>query len=236
MPFIIKGASGLGDNIYLNPIVKHFSEIEKDVKVVTKFPELYRDIKCEPITQSSIIHKYCSYVNQKTSNRPQYEDMLVNAGVNVELKLHLTLKPNDSIINFVNKVKNYIFVSDMYKPGFVHDMDMRPDPVFMANKVKELKEKHNCEAYIFGKGGQLIKGCDDSLYDYTTTDDILYLIKNATMVFGQVGYIIPASEVFDKECLYVLSMNYKLTNQLFVNTIKPEKLNYKSTTKGIYEN
>lgn len=231
---VIKGPSGFGDAIYLNPIAHALSK-EHDLVVQTKYPELFRDIDCKTVLESSHRDKYCTYINNKMGKNSQFNDMVANAGLsNIELKLHLDLKPSKNIVDLVQRKKPYAVAVNPYREHIITDCRLMPEQKQYSKMVYEYVGL-DIGLIVVGKSPQNLMFNGISLLDNTTQDDLLYIIKNAEKTIGQVGYIIPASEVFDVPCLAVFAIGYKHSTKEFVKTIKPHKVITKSTTKTVYE-
>jgi len=87
----IKGASGLGDTIYLYPIAKHFSTLYDTVHLMSDYPELFESlpkVKCFPHKKLNYIplgegkkqpiDLRCTYGPRKHKpGTSQFEDMLI---------------------------------------------------------------------------------------------------------------------------------------------------------------
>lgn len=228
----IKGCSGLGDAIYLNPVVNYFlsnsdkiNPVFKNIQVVSKYPELFAGLNCEVIPEARDIDILCSYVpRKKIIGTNQFQDTCIQAQIPfIDLNLYLDLEVGSHVKNMVEKSKPYIAFVEPYKENIRSDYPLMPDVNFMNSVLKKVSLAYEQNVIKINK-----------FYGYTV-HEILYIIKNSEQTIGQVGYIIPASEVYDKKCLAIFSANYKKSTNDFVRTIKPKKVVCKHTTACIYD-
>jgi len=224
---IIKGCAGFGDSIYMNPIIKSLTEQQKykdiNIKVVTKYPEIFKDIDCECIEKSSNIHKNISYVPLKHSNKSQYADMCEQVQINPELKLHYNISV-PPVVEMVYLKDAYIVVIAPYKEHIRSDMSLKPDSKYMARLIDKLNVE---DIPIIGIGEYFDFHVDYHLKEYLPYDNLFHIIKNAKRCIGQVGFIIPMCEALDTECHAIFSRNYKKSTNQFIKQIKPLKVIHK---------
>jgi ADP-heptose:LPS heptosyltransferase len=124
----IKGASGLGDNIYLYPIVKHFASLYDKVYIMSDYPELFEslpNVTCSkhlklnfiPIADGKTVRKKeidlrCTYGPRKHKiGTDQFQDTYIFARTqghqipDLKLELPWELK-NTELVNTVRMIAN----------------------------------------------------------------------------------------------------------------------------------
>ena len=85
---ILRGSMGLGDAIYLYPVVKYYSERGEDVTIVTRYPEIFAGLNCKTVLESDFID--CQNSSRTIIEGTNiFEDTLIMAKVEEKLPLKI---------------------------------------------------------------------------------------------------------------------------------------------------
>lgn len=261
----IKGQSGLGDSIYLYPIVKHFSPKFDKVHVMTNYPELfgsienvtcYRHLKLNHVTEETTqreipISVRASYAGGKHKpGTSQFEDYCLFSGITDKLNLSLpwTIKNKDleSVVKNVAKGRKISIVAAPYQP-FGRDDKWGNELCINPESIQSIIDKHNKEFLFIAVGN---KYCLDKLsieydlIDKTTIPDLLDLVKMSDICISQIGNMLPMAECMGKKNLIIfadytrkIKEPYRSKEESFLSAITPEKcVHYKHLNKSVYDN
>lgn len=231
----IAGASGIGDAVYLYPIVKHFLENGDRLQVKTKFPFLYVALsEYEERGQLTFgqygrdASIYCNYVPRKrdqTSN--QFEDMANLSGLAPgAVKFHYDYPgvetgkksgPVQRVLVILPRAVTYL------REGH---REMVPTLEFYKELLFWLKDSYQLTLY----------NCNDSLYDpvefqqfgqvvdQVRLSDFIGMVADHDVTITQPGNALAFSEGFGRKTVVIQSARSKVSSNWFLNTITPAKI------------
>lgn len=228
MPLRIRGGSGLGDSIYLRPIVEHLAQT-KDVIALSHFPEVFigSGVQVEPFQKSQVdvLAHYSSRRDVQSST--QYNDMLVTARLK-DVPLHFDWK-----IQSLSLVRDVIDAANGRPIILVHGgrapfgrSDGYGTEVMPQRRgfVHVLEALDDCYLVRIGKGAQYPLKVHLDLQDLTTVSDVLDLGYICDGIVTQCGYPVPMAECFDKPLLAVWSARGLASQNQIIRTITPRKI------------
>lgn len=232
---IIKGASGLGDSIYLHPITcHHLAKGETDITVMTNYPELFQDLPVKTIRHSKdYADKKISYCSRKYHlNSTQWEDVCIAADVGKKLDLRIKWGvKNQALVDLVKKRakgKEFVVVATPYKP-FGREDEFGKEMTLDYRVVDKLIK--NNPQYFWVQTGR-----EDALYKLpvdldlnrkTTAADVMDLVVHSKGVVAPVGHMLPICESLNKRMLCFFSRNGLNCENRFISSIKPQKVIHK---------
>lgn len=199
---------GIGDSVYVYPIVKHFTETKK-IKVITPYPEIFHSLGVESSTNLS--EKYDlmpTYIPGRASKKSQYEDMLDSVklpfipfsyawdiGFSEHFKSHY-LKEIVARLSLEGKgiciIKEPCLANMHRKSG---DTSAIPNIVEFQNWIDQ-----NSNRFVYisvGKNETFIhrlKGIDIDLNDKISIPDLITLCASSQAIATQIGHLVPIAQ------------------------------------------
>lgn len=240
----IRCGSGLGDNIYLQSIVRHLVDRGMELEVCTGWPMLFKHfgdrVKVAPFEKVNI-DIVAHYVSRKAVvGTDQFEDMCISAGIAdaVELKLEWQVRDTE-IVRKLRAAGRPILVVQMPRPpmartdGFADEL--LPDCRVIQKAIDRLKGS----AFLvqIGSGESLFKfdGIDLDLANQTTIEDLLDIASVAAGFLGYCSFIIPMAEGQSKPILLVWSRRGLKSRTPFIRRITPTKILHRQTSMWVVD-
>lgn len=237
----IRSGSGLGDSLYLRPIVDHFVRQGPTV-ALSDYPDIFIDsgAKVEPFRR----HAYdvtAHYVPGKKNLRTnQWQDVCETAGVkeipfrmnwhvrNAELVEKLRSKAGERPLVLVHGGREPMGRTD----GFARQM-------LPAQEAMEAALSGLADYFLVGiGGGQQIHyplKVDADLSGKTSVSDLLDLACVCHGAVGQCSYLVPLAELFDKPLMIVWAGAGLASGNSYINTIRPMKVLCKTTSSYVID-
>jgi hypothetical protein len=201
---IIRGSQGLGDAIYLWPVVKYYSERGKDVTIITRYPEVYSNLKCTAIQESEFVDCQCS-ARTKELDTNIYEDTLLLSGITEKIPFEFEFKK--VFIPVINTSKRICVVRLPSAPvkGGEETAIMIPKPEVYQNIINAFKDR----VYFVSVGKQIecehkLSGIDLDLSNTETLNDYFSVLSCADIIMTQPGHCVPIAEALGKKlfCIF----------------------------------
>lgn len=232
----IRGGSGLGDSIYLRPIVEHFIAAGDRVQVMTHYPDVFLGTKAEvePFGRNNInvvAHYSWAKSNMLTT---QWDDICRNA-LGRSLPLRFEWKPrNHRLVHALLEEaegKPIIAVHGGRIPmgrtdGFGKEILPQRD-AFLA-VMKQLK--HCYTVRIGQKNDEVYPIQTDRVLLGTSVSDLFDVAVTCKGIVAQCSFAVPLAEVFDKPLLAVWAAAGLASPVAFVKQITPQKVLSKQTS------
>lgn len=240
----VRGGSGLGDAIYLRPIVEHLQSKSKGtpVTVCCEYPEVFRGIECNVDSfRRNNVNVVAHYtMGKKNTNTNQWQDVCALAGVG-----NVALRTEWRVVNkaLVDRVKNeasgrpVVLVHGGRVPMARRDgfgRELLPRKEAFDAVVDSLA---GCFTVQIGQAAQIypIK-TDISLNGSTSVSDLLDLAHECDGAVGQCSFIIPLCEIFDKPLLCVWSHEGIVKGRHeYIRQITPKKVLSKPTSQAVID-
>lgn len=239
----IRGASGLGDAIYLRPLVEYFMKSEPALRVCSDYPEVFTGlgVVVERFTRHGV-GIVAHYAQRKSDERTdQYQDMCLTAGVSdpVPLSFEWSVR-NQALIDDVRaraRGRKVVLLHGGRAPmgrsdGFGAELLPKRDAFHEV-----LVRMTDCFLVRIGKDESIYPlPCHLDLHASTSVTDLLDLGKSCDAMVGQCSFVIPLAEVFDKPLLVVWSAKGMASEKLFISTVTPKKVLHKASSRFIIDN
>lgn len=238
----IRGGAGLGDSIYLRPIVDYLVREGKRVTVLSNYPELFEDsgADVQPFTRTraEVIAHYVTRKSRTDTN--QWQDVCICAGV-----------PQDLALTFKWRVRNEALVSDLR-------MKAAGDPLVLVHGGRvpmgrtdsfgrellptaggfqaALNSFADCFTVRIGKGEQLYPlSTDMDLNGDTSISDLLDIASACDGMVAQCSFAVPLAEVFDRPLLAVWATHGLQAAHPYIKQITPQKILSKPTSAFVLD-
>lgn len=205
----IRGGRGLGDSIYLRPVVEHLIARGDEVTALTDYPDVFAGTGAatEPFTRErcNLLAHYSSRKSRVGST--QWEDVCDCAGVG-RLPFRTDWKVrNHTLVERVRTLADgrpLLLVHGGRAPmgrddGFGKELLPRKEAF-----GEVLDALGDCFLVQIGQAEQIYPlRCDLSLNGHTTITDLMDLGVACDGAVGQCSYVVPLAEIFDKPLLAV---------------------------------
>lgn len=227
----IRGGRGLGDAIYVRPIVDYVRKLGNAVTVLTDFPEVYIGTGATPRPFERIKVDVCAhYVGYKDhEGTTQWEDVCKSSGVPVDLPLRFPWHvANPSMISGLRAQaggRPLVLVHGGRLPmgrtdGF--GIELMPSAEAFTTVLEALR---GCFLVQIGKASQVYPlKSEVDMNGATTVRDIMDLGACCDAVVAQCSFAIPLAEAFDKPLLAVWGSKISASREKFVRTTTPLKV------------
>jgi len=226
----IRGGSGLGDSIYLRPIVEHLICNGEIVTVLSDYPGVFigAAVEVEPFGRERIdvLAHYVAGKNDPTTT--QWQDVCRSAGVSVALRFDWTVQNQPLLESLVTKAagRPIILVHGGRAPmgrtdGF--GAELLPEREAFEAVLGVLAE---CFLVRVGKAAQLYPlRADVDLNGSTSVSDLLDIASVCEGVVAQCSFAVPLAEVFDKPLLAVwAARGLSAGRHQYIKSITPRKV------------
>jgi len=230
----IRGASGLGDAIYVYPVAKYYRDLGNQVIVRTKFPDVYKDLDVQTVKFFKIPKAdiTASYSNRKSQKTNQYQDVILNCKMPIDTPFLIDWKVDDEAlvakIKKMAKGRKILVISMPHQPFDRPDRygdALRPNFENLQIAIDYLKQK-NWFVIQIGKGGcfQNLSNIDLKKQNLTSVKGLMDICSIADGFAGQVGFIVPIAEAFNKPLFALFSKAGLRSSDKFIPAITGEKI------------
>ncbi len=253
----IKGASGLGDSIYLVPIAKHYSTDYDQINIMTNYPMLFEHlpkVKCYkheklnyiriPGGQIPINQRFTYGARKYTPGTSQYTDYLMfgNVDTNIPLEMDWAVRSTELIGNIKKNAMGdkICILSAPYVPfGRVDEwgaiLRIKPDI------MQAIVDKYKNDIYFVQVGNEFalhrIKGVQLDLISKTSVADLLDLVSICDIGLSQIGNLLPLCECLNKKNFLIFSQDAMQSENRFCAAITPDKtVHYKDLNLSVIDN
>jgi len=232
----IRSGYGLGDNLYLQSIVRHLLGNGEKLQVCTDYPEVFLPVKDRVSFDSFSRHNInilAHYTQgKKVQGTTQFQDMCISAKLTgkVELKLDWKIQ-NQALINSIPNDKPIVCILIPRSPMDRKDnfgKEIMPDCAVLDHITSML----DATIIQLGSGKPLyeLANIDIDLSNKTTITDMIDVASIADYFLGYCSFFIPLSESFNKPALFVWSSTIPMAESWFIRAITPEKVLHKPTS------
>jgi len=238
----IRGGRGLGDSIYLRPIVEHFLRAREPVTVLSDYPGVFAGLSAtvEPFSRFRVdvlAHYVLGKANPTTN---QWQDICNSARVNVPLRFAWEPINHELLRSVAHQASGrpVVLVHGGRTPmgrtdGF--GAELLPQEKAFRATLDALGEvflvRIGSSAASPSQHPVLAKSpplydlpCHLNLSDQTTVTDLLDLASTCDGVVGQCSFVIPLAEALDKPLLIVWAAVGLASRTPYIAQITPAKV------------
>ncbi|MBI3150073.1 MAG: hypothetical protein HYZ17_16335 [Betaproteobacteria bacterium] len=226
----IRSGSGLGDSIYLRPVVDYYVRKGHQVVAMSNFPDIFigSGAKVEPFTRNNtnVLAHYTAGKARAGTN--QWQDICHSARVgDLPLSFKWEIQRPELVrdLKAMARGKPIIMINGGRHPmgrkdGFGDEMLPRRAAFDAA-----LAALGDCFTIEVGQGAELYPlTADVDLADRTSVADLLDIAAIASGLVGQCSFMIPLAEAFDKPLLCVWAAKGLISKTEFIRLCTPQKI------------
>lgn len=243
----LRGASGLGDSIYVQSIARYFVQEGHPVEVCSDWPDVFRTLPADRVSISRFrrehIDRLATYAMRRNdATTDQFQDCCIQARVPAQISLRLDWE----IVNhgLVAKLRKHaggrpiIFVQLPRSPMGRTDgygAELLPD----CTKIQQIIDRIGSRACFVqvGKGEPLYKftGIDFNVANQTGLTDAIDIASVSDGFLGYVSFIVPLAEALNKPLLAVWSRRGVESAVQVIKNITPSKIFHHSTSRHVFD-
>ena len=221
----IKGASGLGDAIYLYPIVEYYSKKYDKIHVMSDYPELFetipnatcfRHLKLNyiPVRERNNVRKVPITIRatygpgKHKKGTSQFEDYYVFAGIKTKIELRIPWNIRNTeltnIVKNIAKERKICIASTPYEP-FGRDDEWGAVLRIKPEIIQAIVCKYRKEILFISTGNKFClhrTSCEYDLVDQTTVSDLMDIVSVSDICLSQIGNMLPMAECQGKKNLW----------------------------------
>jgi hypothetical protein len=233
----IRSGRGIGDNIYLQSIVRHLTNGGERLEVCTDWPDLFRPlgdkVKISPHRRSSI-DIVAHYTERKTTpGTDQFQDCCLSAGISGRIDLRLDWSPGGAVIRTNRPIILVQMPREPFGRSDGYGLELLPD----YRRVQEIIDliRGKVTIVLVGKGTPLfeLQGIDADLTNKTTIPTLLDLASQAVGFVGFCSFFVPLAEALSKPALFVWSRRGLMSREPYLRSITPKKIFHRASSKAI---
>jgi len=233
----VRGGSGLGDSIYLRPVVDHLERAGKAVTVMSHYPDVFIGTRAEviPVNKSRPVDCIAHYTTERfRQTSTQWQDILRTGKLPADLALRFTWNPRN--VALLERVKRdaggdpIVLVHGGRAPfgrsdGYGKFLMPRQEGFKEVLEVLSGWGKDDrCFTVRIGQGEQYRLPVNLDLTDHTSVSDLLDLATICDGVITQCGFPVPLAECFGKPVLGVWSARGLAAGDKVIRSITPAKV------------
>ena len=237
----IRGGNGLGDAIYLRPIVEELLRRGEQVEVCCGYPEVFSGlpVSVKPFDRLNIQVLAHYTLGKRNPATNQWQDICTSAGIDVPLRFDWKVK-NQALVDGLRAKADgrpLVLVSGGRAPMARTDgfgKELLPNREAFDAVLAALSD---CFMVKVGKADQVYPlKADVDLNGSTSVSDLLDLGASCDAIVGQCSFVIPLAEVFDKPLLCVWAAEgMSPARHYYISSITPQKVLSKSSSKFVMD-
>lgn len=236
----IRGGSGLGDSIYLRPLVEQLIAEGERVTVCSDYPDVFigTGATVEPFGRHNIqvLAHYSAFKSDPDTN--QWQDICRSARMTAELRSVWTVRNTALVEKLRTRAfgRKIILVHGGRAPmgrtdGF--GAELLPEAGAFTAALEALQD---CLLVRIGKGAELYPlPTEINLNGSTSVSDLLDVGSICAGVVAQCSFAVPLAEVFDKPLLAIWAARGLTAREAYVRQIAPKKILSKPTSHFVVD-
>lgn len=227
----IRGGRGLGDSLYVRPIVDYLVRLGERVVALSDYPDVFlgSGADVQPFTRQGVnlLAHYTSGMGNPQST--QWQDVLRSARMPPGLPLRFAWTVRNPTLVDALRVRAagrpLVLVHGGKEPmnrtdGF--GLELMPERWAFVTALDTLRD---CFVIRIGKGPRLYElPADADLDGGTTVADLLDVASQCAGIVAQCSFAVPLAEVFDKPLLAIWSARGLVAREPYVRQITPRKV------------
>jgi hypothetical protein len=230
---ILHGSLGLGDAVYMWPVVKYYSAIRDDVVVVTRYPELYATLKCQTVHPEEIQDCHCSARTLREETNI-YEDTLIMSGIESRPPLEINFEWT------TRKYKTSKPVCVVRTPSFPVKGDesarcMVPNPDIYQRIINAFRDRVYFVSIGWAVNMQEKLEAELDLTEIKALHEYFSALAGADLIMTQPGHCVPIAEAMGKPLLTIFSAPGLVSQEKRYRFTTPKKILTKPTSHWIVD-
>lgn len=236
----VRGGSGLGDSLYVRPIVQHLLHRGQRVTVATDYPGVFSglDVNLERFNRTNM-DIVAHYVTGKADPRTtQWQDICRSARLDVPLRFEWSVLNASLIADLRQRAgdRPVVLVHGGRAPmgrtdGFAHEL-LPCQRAFEA----VLGALSDCFLVGIGNARPLYRlPVHTDLNGGTSVADLMDLASACDGLVAQCSFAVPLAEGFDKPLLAVWSAGGLTSGTPYISQITPQKVLSKPTSRFVVD-
>ncbi len=231
----IRSGKGIGDNIYLQSIVRHLVEEGAELEVCTDWPDIFRPlrgkIKLSPHRRLDV-DRVSHYTSRKSvGGTSQFQDCCIHAGVSPDIDLRLDWVAHrwwDAPVILLQLPRQPFDRVDGYGRELLPNCSVIQRAIDMIGNRAMIVQ--------VGKGEPLFKfrGVVD-LAGQTTVGQLIDYGCTADGFLGYCSFFVPLAETFSSPALFVWSQRGLNSNNPYIRTITPQKILHRASSRFVVD-
>lgn len=219
---ILKGSMGLGDAVYLYPVVKYYADRGEDVTIITRYHEIYAGLNCKTVLPDDFIDCACS-ARTTIKDTNIFEDTLIMSQIEDKLSLKIELGVKRTYAT--SKKVCVIRTPTAPVKGEEESKVMIPD----ISVFQKIINSFGKSVYFVLLGAKInfpgnLSGVDLDLSGVTGVDNILGAIAGADLVLTQPGHFVPMAEALERKLFVVFARSGLQTQEKRYRFTTPKKI------------
>ena len=238
----IRSGKGIGDNLYLQSIVRHLVEKGQQLEVCTHYPDLFRPLAAKvrlSAWRRDRIDLVSHYIDRKTvSGTDQFVDCCIRCGIKERIDLRLDWPPlNGALVQTVlDQCRPVVIVQMPREPMGRTDgygADLLPDCRTLQRIIDHIGAR--AKFVQIGAGSPLFRfrGIDRDLANKTSISDLIDVAWAADAALGYCSFVVPLAESLAKPALLVWSRRGLNSATPFIRQITPAKIVHRPATTHV---
>lgn len=225
----LRGAGGLGDAVYMYPVLKYYLEQGQHVEILTKYPEIYQSLVKAGLIITDRYAKQpdreCRYASRyPIQTTTTYRDTLILSGI--EKQVPFEMEFNCPRVFYFPTTKKICVIRNIILP-----MKQRGDELCLIPDGKcyqAIIDAYKNEYYFVLAGNKNsyrfeLTGIDLDLTNSLDIPNLLQLISQSNICLSQSCFFLPFSEAINKKCFVVFSAKGFKSPLKFYRHITPAK-------------
>lgn len=238
----IRSGKGLGDNFYLQSIVRHLVARGEALEVCTHWPDVFQPlkdmVKLAPWRRDRI-DLIAHYIERKGhGDTDQFVDCCIRCGIHARIELSIDWRPLNTVL--VNRVRSFrkptIVVQMPREPMGRTDgygLDLLPDCRAIQRIIDTIGKRATFVQVGAGVPLHRFSGIDVDFANQTSVSDMIDIAWAADAALGYCSFIVPMIESLRKPALLVWSRKGLRSHTDFIRRITPNKIVHRPDTTHV---
>lgn len=231
---ILRGASGLGDAVYMYPVLKYYLEHGQHIELLTRYNEIYAPLQKYKLILSDRYSKQpeveCRYSPRYPDpSTTTYEDTLFFAGIreNIPLAIEFEKKAIKKLESLKGHKICVVRTPALPMKGREDAKILIPKAEFTQAIITNMSKAGYAIVSVGSRNdfsGKPLANVDLDLTDQLDIRQLLTMVSLADCVVTQPSFLLPFAETLNKPCFLLFSGLAMRTPRKFYHQIVPKKI------------
>lgn len=240
----IRSGRGLGDNLYMQSIVRHLVDKGERLEVCTDWPDVFRplgkSIELSPHRRLGVTIVSHYTARKAVLETTQFEDCCINAGLREPVDLCLDWPPIGSFLpSRLKSMGKPIVVVQMPREPFGradgYGMELLPRIEVLQAALDLICSRAVTVLIGAGEAKGNLSGVTIDLTNRTSVCDVLDLAGCADAFLGYCSFLVPLAESFSRRALLVWSRRGLQSSNDYIRTITPRKILHRQSSRAVID-